>query len=73
MSKTPPIPKEQRSFGPRDGMNPENERGDPRGRRDAVTDLQSSQPGDADVNLKEQGRHGNIKQNLTHQGRQQDR
>jgi len=29
--------------------------------------------GNADVNLKEQGRHGNIKQNTTHQGYQQDR
>jgi hypothetical protein len=71
MSKAPPIPKEQRSFDQR--MDPKSAKGDPRGRRDAVTDLQSSQPGDADVNLSEQGRHGNIKQNLTHQGRQQDR
>ena len=79
----PPIPVDQRSPGPNaaagqdantEGANSNADvtRGltDP---RDEVTDLQSSQPGDADVNLKQQGRHGGIAQNTTHQGYQQDR
>ena len=61
-SKSPPTPKEQRP-GTDDGV----------GRRDSKTGLQSSQPGDDDVNLKEQGRQGNIHQNTHHQGYQQDR
>jgi hypothetical protein len=68
-SKAPPIPPEQRSHP---GEKPQIE-GDSVGRRDEVTDLQSSQPGDDDVNLTEQGRHGNINQNTHHQGYQQDR
>jgi hypothetical protein len=35
--------------------------------------LQSNEPGDGDVNLAEQGRQGNIRQNTTHPGYQQDR
>jgi hypothetical protein len=69
MSKAPPIPPEQRAHK---GDKPDIE-GDTLGRRDEVTDLQSSQPGDDDVNLKEQGRHGNININTHHQGYQQDR
>ncbi|HEY9219199.1 MAG TPA: hypothetical protein VIO94_14210 [Phenylobacterium sp.] len=69
MSKAPPIPPEQRSHP---GEKPHIE-GSTLGRRDEVTDLQSSQPGDDDVNLEEQGRHGNINQNTHHQGYQQDR
>jgi hypothetical protein len=68
-SKAPPIPPEQRS-SPAEKPNVE---GSSLGRRDEVTDLQSSQPGDDDVNLSEQGRHGNINQNTHHQGYQQDR
>ncbi|ACG79021.1 conserved hypothetical protein [Phenylobacterium zucineum HLK1] len=68
-SKAPPIPPEQRSH-PGEKPNIEGERQD---RRDTVTDAQSSQPGDDDVNLKEQGRHGNVHQNTHHQGYQQDR
>jgi hypothetical protein len=68
-SKAPPIPAEQRSHP---GEKPQVE-GEDLGRRDHVTDLQSSQPGDDDVNLEEQGRHGNINQNTHHQGYQQDR
>ncbi|HVI33674.1 hypothetical protein [Phenylobacterium sp.] len=68
-SKAPPIPPEQRSHP---GEKP-NVEGSTLGRRDEVTDLQSSQPGDDDVNLEEQGRHGNINQNTHHQGYQQDR
>jgi hypothetical protein len=68
-SKAPPIPPEQRSHPTE---KPQVE-GNTQGRRDEVTDLQSSQPGDDDVNLSEQGRHGNINQNTHHQGYQQDR
>ncbi len=68
-SKAPPIPPEQRAHP---GEKPHID-GDTQGRRDEVTDLQSSQPGDDDVNLSEQGRHGNINQNTHHQGYQQDR
>ena len=33
----------------------------------------TGQPGDAGVNLDEQGRYGNLKQNLTNQWKVQDR
>ena len=69
MSKAPPIPPEQRAYP---GQKPDIAGGE-RDPRDNVTDLQSSQPGDDDVNLSEQGRHGNIAQNTHHQGFQQDR
>jgi hypothetical protein len=68
-AKPQPIPPEQRSHT---GQKPDVA-GDTLGRRDEVTDLQSSEPGDGDVNLKEQGRQGNIHQNTHHQGYQQDR
>lgn len=68
MSKAPPIPEEQRSFNQKADIE-----GDKQGRRDETTGLQSSQPGDDDVNLKQQGRHGGINQNTHHQGYQQDR
>jgi hypothetical protein len=62
-SKAPPIPQEQRP-GVDDGI----------GRRDAKTGLQSNEPGDGDVNLDEQGRHGNRRQNVDDvQHRVQDR
>lgn len=63
MSKAPPIPPEQRAFK---GQKPEIE-----GRGDA--DLQKGQPGNAELNLDEQGRHGNINQNTTNDGYQQNR
>ena len=70
MSKQPPIPPEQRAFrGPRPKLDtPQHDR------RDEKTGLQSGQPGDADANLREQGRYGNIRQNTSsagyrHQGR----
>ena len=69
MAKAPPIPKEQRAYP---GQKPDIE-GKDRDRREDTTDVQSSQPGDDDVNLKEQGRFGNINQNTRHQGYQQDR
>ena len=68
-SKAPPIPPEQRS-SPSEKPHIE---GSDIGRRDRVTGVQSEQPGDDDVNLEEQGRHGNINQNTHHQGYQQDR
>jgi hypothetical protein len=58
MSKQPPIPEDQRA-------TPD--------RRDIATGVQSGQPGDADVNLDQQGRFGNAKQNLTPQHKTQDR
>lgn len=64
MSKAPPIPPAQRAFK---GQKPQIEG------HASSEDLQSPDPGNADVNLSEQGRHGNIKQNTTHQGHQQDR
>ena len=63
MSKLPPIPSEQKSFKGAANL----------GRRDAKTGLQSSQPGDGDTNFDEQGRQGNIRQNLTPQRSVQDR
>ena len=39
--------------------------GPPHDRRDERTGLQSGQPGDADANLKSQGRYGNLRQNIT--------
>ncbi len=71
MSKMPPIPPEQRTFTgekARDRL-----RSAQPDRRDETTELKSSQPGDDDVNLKTQGRHGAINQNTHHQGYQQDR
>ena len=68
-SKAPPIPPEQQSAP---GEKPHIE-GDDMGRRDRVTGDQSRQPGDSDINLKEQGRAGNIHQNTHNQGYQQDR
>lgn len=69
MAKAPPIPPEQRAYK---GQKPDIE-GSTQGRRDEKTEAQSSQPGDDDVNLKSQSRHGNINQNTHHQGYQQDR
>jgi hypothetical protein len=69
MAKAPPIPKEQRAWK---GQKPDIE-GVAQERRDEKTEAQSSQPGDDDVNLKRQGRHGNININTHHQGYQQDR
>ncbi len=71
MSKMPPIPPEQRTFSAEKARD--RLRSAEPGRRDETTGLQSSQPGDDDVNLKSQGRQGNINQNTHHQGYQQDR
>jgi len=70
MSKAPPIPPEQRSFR---GARPDVPRAH-HDRRDGRTGLQSGQPGDADANLKSQGRYGNLRQNVsTVHARTQDR
>lgn len=68
MSKMPPVPPEQRTFGKTRTSDGHEDR------RDRATELQSGQPGDADANLKEQGRFGNLSQNVksTH-WKQQDR
>lgn len=59
MAKMPPIPPEQRSDkGP----------GDP-----GTVHKDDQKPGRAPSNLAEQDRQGDIKQNTTHQGYQQDR
>lgn len=71
MSKTPPIPPEQRSFrGDRSAARLNSARPD---RRDLETEAQSPDPGDADVNLETQGRFGNLSQNLQPRARTQDR
>lgn len=70
MSKSPPVPPEQRSFHGDRGQPASSEH---RERRDERTEAQSSEPGDADVNLSQQGRYGNTIQNTTNQGHQQDR
>jgi len=64
MSKAPPIPPEQRAFK---GQKPEI------AGHASREGLQSPDPGNADVNLAEQGRHGNLRQNTTHSGNVQDR
>ncbi len=69
MTKAPKIPKEQRSFAD-DKAEVSGGKAD---RRDMRTDVRDGQPGDAGINTAEQGRFGDIKQNTTHQGYQQDR
>jgi len=69
MSKPPPIPKDQRA-GPNDRPDITGVGDD---RRDDAGNLQSDQPGNDDVNLRQQGRHGDINQNTHHQGYQQNR
>lgn len=79
----PPVPPDQRAPGPNAaaGQDPQTE-GAKSGaetdqglddRRDRVTGVDTNSPGDADINTSEQGRFGDIKQNTTHQGYQQDR
>jgi hypothetical protein len=68
-SKAPPIPPEQRAYA---NQTPDVEGSDV-GRRDGVTGVQSEQPGDDDVNLKSQGRQGNLHQNMHAQRQSGDR
>ena len=63
-SKAPPIPPDQRSHP----SEKPDVAGSNIGRRDRVTEAQSEQPGDDDVNLDQQGRHANIRQNVQHRG-----
>jgi hypothetical protein len=70
-SKAPPIPPDQR---PARGGGKPNLAAGPHDRRDLHDGVQSGAPGDADVNLKEQGRYGNRRQNVDAvQHRVQDR
>jgi len=79
----PPIPPDQRAPGPdaAAGQDPTTDGArsgadSTRGlddRRDRATGVDTRSKGDAEVNTSEQGRFGDIKQNTTHQGYQQDR
>ncbi len=69
MSKLPPIPPEQRTFK---GERPDIDQHDA-GPRDETTGLQSSQPGDDDVNIEQQGRQANTFQNIRPQWKTQNR
>ena len=71
MATAPKIPKEQRSFADHGAASVEDAALSDR--RDRDTGAQSGQPGDADVNIKEQGRFGNLNQNLTTIRNVQDR
>lgn len=71
MTHAPKIPKEQRSFADKGARTPDEALNDDR--RDRETEAQSGQPGDADVNLDQQGRFGNLRQNLTTHWKVQDR
>jgi hypothetical protein len=63
-SKAQPVPPDQRSRNTRGAPSAPDR--DPEVSRDPAG-------GDADLNLKQQGRYGGIRQNIVHQGRQQDR
>lgn len=71
MSHAPKIPAEQRSQADRGAQSAAD--AETSDRRDARTNVRDGQPGDSDVNTAQQGRFGDIKQNTTHQGYQQDR
>lgn len=71
MTHVPKIPKEQRSYADK-GANAAADAADS-DRRDLETEIQTGQPGDSDVNLDQQGRFGNLKQNLTNQWKVQNR
>lgn len=68
MSKMPRIPKEQSSFGGSADLD-----GAVVDRRDGKTGLQSGQPGDVDADLSQQGRFGDLQQNITAQHKSADR
>lgn len=71
MTHAPRIPKEQRSYADKGGTVAEDAANSDR--RDLETEIQTGQPGDADVNLDTQGRFGNLRQNLTTHWKVQDR
>nr|WP_313039839.1 hypothetical protein [Brevundimonas diminuta] len=62
MTRAPQPPREQRSFADRGTQLKDEVAAD---RRDRANGVQSGQPADADVNLSQQGRYGNLQQNLT--------
>jgi hypothetical protein len=63
-SKAPPVPPDQQSGKIRGAHSP----------ADASAEVKRDPAGgNRGLNLKEQGRYGGTHQNLTHQGRQQDR
>jgi hypothetical protein len=64
MSKAPPIPPEQRS-SPKDHAHIQGAHGS---RHDQKTGLEAREHD----NLREQGRQGNMTQNLRHRGRQHE-
>ncbi|MBK1969064.1 hypothetical protein ABC365_15450 [Brevundimonas sp. 3P9-tot-E] len=65
MTRAPQPPKEQRSFADRGAQLMDAAAATAADRRDWAHGVQSGQPGDADVNLSQQGRYGNLQQNLT--------
>ena len=65
MTQVPRIPKEQTSFADQ-GARPMEDAANS-DRRDLETEIQTGQPGQSDVNPDEQGRFGDLKQNLTNQ------
>ena len=67
MSRAPPIPPEQRS-SPKEQAHIQ---GAHSSRHDLKTGLEARDHGE--TNLREQGQQGNLRQNLTHKGRQGDR
>jgi hypothetical protein len=70
MTHRPRIPEDQRSFADRGPQTrPEGLKED---RRDKATGVQSPEPGDADVNLDQEGRFGNLKQNTVNRWRVSD-
>ena len=71
MTHAPRIPKEQRSYADKGGKAAEDAADSDR--RDLETEIQTGQPGESDVSLDEQGRFGNLKQNLTNQWKVQSR
>ena len=71
MTHAPRTPKEQRSYADKGGKSVTDAADSDR--RDLETEIQTGQPGDADINLEEQGRFGNLKQNLTNQWQVKDR
>ena len=71
MTHAPKIPKEQQSFADKGAASAKDAAN--ADRRDLRTNVRTGQPGDADLNAGQQGRFGDIKQNTTHQGYQQDR
>ena len=71
MTHAPRIPKEKRSYADMGGKAA-GDAGDS-DRRDRETEIQTGPPGDSDINLDEQGRFGNLKQNLTNQWKVQER